>query len=318
MNVLRLTPPGLLRMPKRPKRKTPLKQQSDARAAHVFMTPWFLGIAIVTAGPLLASAYLTFTKYNMIGSPKWVGLENYRRLFTDDRLLQSLKVTFTYVLVGVPLALIAALLLALVLNRGIRGLTIYRSVFYLPSLFAGSVAIGVLWRQVFGAKGIVNSVLSWLGYDISGKSWVGDTKTALLTLIILHVWTFGSSMIIFLAGLRQISAELYEAASLDGAGTWQKFRYITLPQLSPIIFFNLVMGIINSFQNFTQAFVVSGGDGGPADSTLLYSLYMYTQAFGSAKNMGYASVLGWLLVLIIGAFTALNFVISKKWVYYEQ
>lgn len=278
------------------------------------MLPWFIGVAAISLGPMLASAYLSFTKYRMIGSPKWIGLDNYTAMLSDQRLAQSLKVTFTYVLVGVPVALVFALLLAVVLNRGIRGLAFYRSVFYLPSLFAGSVAIGVLWRQVFGASGMVNTVLGWFG--IEGHSWVGDPDTALWTLILLHVWTFGSAMVIFLAGLRQIPDDLYEASALDGASKWQQFKSVTFPMLTPIIFFNLVMGIINSFQNFAQAFVVSGGLGGPTDSTLVYALYLYQQAFGSGRNMGYASALAWLLVLIVGSLTALNFALSKKWVHY--
>lgn len=288
--------------------------RQEERAAHVFMTPWLLGVLFITAGPMIASVYLSFTKYRLIGSPQWVGLDNYAKMLSDDRLAQSLRVTFTYVLVGVPLALIAALLLAVVLNRGVRGLAFYRSVYYLPSLFAGSVAIGVLWRQIFGANGLVNAVLGWFG--IEGRSWVGSPETALWTLILLHVWTFGSAMIIFLAGLRQIPDDLYEASSLDGANKWQQFRHITIPQLTPIIFFNLVMGVINCFQNFSQAFVVSGGTGGPTDSTLVYALYLYQQAFGSARNLGYAAALGWLLVLIVGVLTALNFAFSKKWVHY--
>lgn len=291
-----------------------IERRREERAAHVFMLPWFLGVAVISLGPMIASAFLSFTKYRLIGSPQWVGLDNYTRMLSDERLAHSLRVTFTYVLVGVPLALVFALLLAVVLNRGVRGLALYRSIYYLPSLFAGSVAIGVLWRQVFGSAGIVNTVLGWFG--VVGKSWVGDPGSALWTLILLHVWTFGSSMIIFLAGLRQIPDDLYEASALDGANKWQQFRAVTVPMLTPIIFFNLIMGVINSFQNFSQAFVVSGGTGGPTDSTLVYALYLYQQAFGSARDMGYASALAWLLVLIVGTLTAVNFMLSKKWVHY--
>lgn len=291
-----------------------VQRRKQERAAHIFMLPWFIGVALISMGPMIASAYLSFTKYRMIGSPKWIGLDNYQAMLSDARLAQSLKVTFTYVLVGVPVALGFALLLAIVLNRGVRGLTFYRSVFYLPSLFAGSVAIGVLWRQVFGSAGMVNTVLGWFGFQ--GKSWVGDPDSALWTLILLHVWTFGSAMIIFLAGLRQIPDDLYEASALDGANKWQQFKAVTFPMLTPIIFFNLVMGVINSFQNFSQAFVVSGGLGGPTDSTLVYALYLYQQAFGSGRNMGYASALAWLLVLIVGSLTAINFALSRKWVHY--
>ncbi|NMM95108.1 carbohydrate ABC transporter permease [Bifidobacterium oedipodis] len=299
-------------------KRAPIAVRREERAAHIFMLPWFLGVIFITLGPMIISIFLSLTKYRLIGDPKFVGLDNYAKMLTDTRLLQSLKVTFIYVIVGVPLALMLALAIAVLLNKGVSGLSFYRSVYYLPSLFAGSVAIGVLWRQVFGAEGIINTVFGWFGIDTMGHSWVGDPNSALWTLILLHVWTFGSSMIIFLAGLRQIPQELYEASSLDGCGKWKQFLHVTVPMLTPIIFFNLVMGIINSFQNFAQAFVVSGGSGGPVDSTLVYALYLYQQAFGSARNMGYAAALGWLLVLIVGLLTLLNFALSKKWVHYED
>ncbi len=292
------------------------RAKQEARAAHIFMAPWFIGAICLTILPMLASLYFSFTDYRLLNDPHLVGLENYQRLATDPRLSQSLKVTFIYVLAGTPLSLIAALLLAIVLNRGIRGLSFYRSVYYLPSLFAGSVAIGVLWRQVFGQEGLINQVLDFFG--IAGKSWVGSPDTALDTLILLHIWTFGSSMVIFLAGLRQIPAELYEASSLDGAGKWGQFWHVTIPMLSPIILFNLVLGIINSFQSFTQAFVVSGGTGGPTESTLVYALYLYQQAFGNKHDIGYASAMAWLLVLIVGVLTAINFWFSKRWVHYAD
>ena len=299
-------------------KRAPIAVRREERAAHIFMLPWFLGVIFITLGPMIISIFLSLTKYRLIGDPKFVGLDNYAKMLTDTRLQQSLKVTFIYVIVGVPLALMLALAIAVLLNKGVSGLSFYRSVYYLPSLFAGSVAIGVLWRQVFGAEGIINTVFGWFGIDTMGHSWVGDPNSALWTLILLHVWTFGSSMIIFLAGLRQIPQELYEASSLDGCGKWKQFLHVTVPMLTPIIFFNLVMGIINSFQNFAQAFVVSGGSGGPVDSTLVYALYLYQQAFGSSRNMGYAAALGWLLVLIVGLLTLLNFALSKKWVHYED
>ena len=288
----------------------------DNRAAAGFLSPWLVGLVGLTAGPLIASLYLAFTNYNLLQDPKWVGLANFQRMLTDDRLHQSLKVTFTYVVVSVPMQLAVALLLALLLDRGMRGLPVYRSAFYLPSLLGGSVAIAVLWRLVFGANGLVNEFLQLIGVDAT-TSWISNPDTALGTIILLHVWTFGSPMVIFLAGLRQIPREYYEAASTDGAGAWWQFRYITLPLLTPIIFFNLVLAIINSFSTFTQAFVVSGGTGGPADSTLFYTLYLYQEGFG-AFRMGYASALAWLLVLIIGLFTALNFWASKRWVHYDD
>jgi len=287
----------------------------DDKAAFWFLLPWFLGLLAVTAGPMLASLGLSFTKYNLLQPPSFTGLDNFVRMFTDSRLHHSLVVTFTYVLVSVPLQLALALGLAVLLDRGVRGLSFYRSVYYLPSLIGGSVAIAVLWRTVFGTDGLFNQFLALFG--IEGQGWISSPDTALWTLILLNVWTFGSPMVIFLAGLRQIPASYYEAASVDGASKTRQFWSLTLPLLSPIIFFNLVLQIIHSFQSFTQAFVVSGGTGGPADSTLVFSLYLYQRGFG-AFDMGYASALAWLLVLIIGAFTAINFWASKFWVFYDD
>jgi multiple sugar transport system permease protein len=236
-------------------------------------------------------------------------------MFADPRLLNSLQVTFTYVFVSVPLQLAAALGLALLLDKGLRGLAVYRSIYYLPSLLGGSVAIAILWRQVFGADGLINQVLALVG--IEGQGWVSHPDYALGTLVALNVWTFGAPMIIFLAGLRQIPRMYYEAASIDGAGRWRQFRSITVPMLTPIIFFNLVLQLINAFQSFTQAFVVSGGTGGPADSTMFYTLYLYLKGFGSLE-MGYASAMAWFLLLIIGGMTFVNFLASKYWVFYDD
>jgi multiple sugar transport system permease protein len=219
------------------------------------------------------------------------------------------------VIVSVPQQLAFALALAIFLDKGVRGLSFYRSVFYLPSLIGGSVAIAVLWRVVFGTEGLVNQFLAFFGID--GKGWISSPDTAIWTLILLNVWAFGAPMVIFLAGLRQVPSSLYEAAQIDGAGKWRQFASVTLPMLSPIIFFNLVLQIIHAFQSFTQAFVVSGGTGGPADSTMLFSLYLYQRGFRNF-DMGYASALAWLLVLIIGAFTAINFWASKYWVFYDD
>ncbi|MEO3751972.1 sugar ABC transporter permease [Streptomyces sp. B6B3] len=291
------------------------EETRDSKAAAIFLAPWLIGLLGITIGPMIASLYLAFTDYNLLQDPEFTGLENIRRMFSDDRLAQSLQVTFTYVIVSVPLQLVAALGLALLLDRGIRGLPLYRSILYLPSLLGASVAIAVLWRLVFGADGLVNSFLDLFG--IEGRGWVSDPDTALSTLIILHVWTFGAPMVIFLAGLRQIPRELYEAAATDGASRRRQLFSITLPLLSPIIFFNLVLGLIGSFQSFTQAFIVSNGTGGPNDSTLFFSLYLYQEGFTSFR-MGYASALAWLLLIIIGAFTALNFWASKYWVFYND
>jgi multiple sugar transport system permease protein len=245
-----------------------------------------------------------------------VGLKNYVTMLHDSRLHNALLVTIIYVIVGVPLQLIVALALAVVLNTGMRGLSFYRSVFYLPSLLGGSVAIAVLWRQIFGAGGLVNQLLEVLGFE-NLPGWISNPDTALGTIILLHVWTFGSPMIIFLAGLRQIPGMYYEAASCDGASKWTQFTKITVPLLTPIIFFNLVLQVINAFQSFTQAFVVSGGSGGPSDSTMFYTLYLYIQGFTQFK-MGYASAMAWLLLIIVAIFTAINFFVSKFWVFYDD
>ncbi|GAA4989438.1 sugar ABC transporter permease [Kineococcus glutinatus] len=300
---------------RRPK-GAPRPETPDDRAALGFLAPWVVGVLALTLGPMLVSLYLAFTDYNLLQDPNWVGLANFEHMLTDTRLHKALAVTFTYVLFGVPGQLAVALALALVLDRGMRGLTFYRSAFYLPSLLGSSVAIAMLWRLLFGGDGLVNQLLGAVGLEVD-RSWISDPDTALSTIVLLHVWTFGSPMIIFLAGLRQIPRELYEAASTDGANLLQQFRAITLPLLTPIIFFNLVLAVINSFQSFTQAFIVSGGTGGPADATLFYTLYLYQEGFG-AFRMGYASALAWLLVLIIGVFTAINFWASKRWVHYDD
>ncbi|QEO13962.1 sugar ABC transporter permease [Agromyces intestinalis] len=297
------------------KGSTAPRQKKQNRAAFLFLTPWFLGLAIVTVGPMIASLVLAFTKYNLLSPPRFTGLANIEKMLGDERLHTSLGVTFQYVFVSVPLQLALALLLAVVLDRGLRGLAFYRSAFYLPSLLGASVAIAMLWRQIFGVDGLVNIVLGWFG--IEGQGWISSPDTALGTLILLNVWTFGSPMVIFLAGLRQIPAMYYEAASVDGANRRQQFWRITLPMLTPIIFFNLVLQIIHAFQSFTQAFIVSGGTGGPVDSTLFATLYLYQKGFTNLE-MGYASAMAWLLLLIIAAFTAINFWASKYWVFYDD
>lgn len=283
-------------------------------AAYLFLAPWLLGMVTIVIGPMAASLWLSFTRFRPGRNPDWIGFSNYIRMFEIDPLFwTSLKVTGIYVLVGVPLQLTVALALAYVLDRGIRGLTIYRAIFYLPSLLGGSVAIAILWRQMFGLDGLFNQFLAVFG--IAGTSWIGNPSTALGTLILLLAWQFGSPMIIFLAGLRQIPAELYEAARIDGAGAWRQFTAVTLPMLTPIIFFNLVLQLIHAFQAFSSAYVVSGGTGGPADSTLFYTLNLYNQGF-HYLNMGYASALAWVLFVIVGVLTVVNFAASRYWVHY--
>lgn len=288
----------------------------DNKWALFFLAPWLVGMIGLTIGPLLVSLGLSFTNYNLVQPARFAGLANYKQLFLDPRLHHSLQVTFTYVLVGVPAQLIIALALAVFLNTGLRGLRFYRSAFYLPSLLGSSVAIAVLWRLMFGGNGLFNQLLNHLGINAT-TSWIGSPDTAIWAIIALHVWMFGSPMIIFLAGLRQIPKQQYEAAEVDGANKLQLFTNVTVPGLTPVIFFNLVLGIIQAFQAFTQAYIVSNGSGGPTDSTLFYTLYLYQEAFGQF-NMGYASAMAWLLVCIIAAFTGLMFLGSKYWVNYND
>ncbi len=289
-------------------------KKADNRAAYMFLLPWFAGIILITALPMLASLYLSFTNYAVIGLPSFVGFDNYVRLFTSDRrFITSIWVTLKYVGFSVPLVLLFSLTIAVALNRGLRGLAIYRSLFYVPSLIGASVGIGLLWKEVFGERGVVNDILALFG--VAGRGWINNPTFALPSVIALNVWTFGASMVIFLAALRQIPESYYEAASIDGANAWQRFRRITLPLITPVIFFNTVLLLINSFQSFTQAFVVSNGRGGPVDSTLLYSLYLYQQAFQQLQ-MGYASAMAWILLIAIGLATALMFWSSRYWVFY--
>jgi multiple sugar transport system permease protein len=291
------------------------KRHKDNWAAYAFLTPWFLGIFGFVLLPMAYSLYLSLTKFDLLSSPQWVGFDNYLAMWQDEKFLHSVKVTLTYVVASVPLKLAAALLVAAALNRGLRALGFYRSVFYLPSLLGASVAVSVMWRQIFSQQGLLNQVLGIVG--IRGADWIGDPRFALWTLVLLSGWQFGTPMLIFLAGLKQIPKELYEAAELDGAGRIRMFFRITVPMLSPVIFFNLVLETINAFQTFTPAYVVSGGLGGPIDSTMLYTLYLYRKGFSSLQ-MGYASAMAWVLFVVIGLFTALYFASSRRWVTYAD
>lgn len=292
----------------------------DNRVAFLFLLPWLVGLIVFSIGPIVASLYLSFTSYNLLKSPlkyppKFTGFENYARMFADPSFWNSFRVTVTFVVVSVPIQLALALVLAILLDRGMRAMAFYRSIFYLPSLLGGSVAIAILWRQVFGKEGIVNGFLGLFGINAPG--WIGDPNYALGTIMILHIWTFGSPMIIFLAGLRQIPKMYYEAASIDGAGRVRRLVSVTLPLLTPIIFFNVVLQVIFAFQTFTQAYVISGGTGGPANSTMFYTLFLYRIGF-LQYDMGYASAMAWFLLIVIAAFTAVNFWMSRYWVFYDD
>ena len=292
-----------------------MQKYKEYAAGYLFLAPWLIGLICLTAFPMGFSLYLSFTQFDLLTAPKWVGLLNFTEMFHDRKYWASVAVTLKYVLIGVPLSLSFALAIALMLNRGIRGLRFYRAVYYVPSLFGGSVAIGLLWRQLFGGDGLVNSFLQVFG--IPGKNWIATPSTAIYTLIVLTIWQFGSSMVIFLAGLKQIPTDLYESARIDGAGKWRQFRSVTFPLLTPIVFFNLIMQVIHAFQAFTPAYVVSGGSGGPLNSTLFYTLYLYQKGF-TQFSMGYASAMAWVLLVVIAFVTSLLFLSSRKWVFYQE
>ena len=280
---------------------------------YVFISPWLIGFLLFTLGPMLISLYLSFCRYDL-HTLTWVGAKNYEVLLTRDPLFwKSLGNTALYVLFAVPLGLTGSLLIAILLNQKVRGMPWFRTLFYLPSLVP-AVASALVWVWVFHPDaGLLNHGLSRLG--IQGPQWLQDPRTALPALILMSLWGVGGGrMIIFLAGLQGISDELYEAASLDGARGWASFRHVTLPMLSPTIFFNLVPGIIGSFQVFTSAYVMTGG--GPNNATLLYVLYLYNNAFRFFK-MGKASAMAWVLFLILLVFTIIQFKNASRWVYYE-
>jgi len=285
-------------------------------SGYAFMTPWLLGFFGLTVGPALISLYLSFTNFNLLQAPTWVGDANYVRIFTaDPRFLQALRVTFFYAVFSVPLKLAFALAIAMLLNRGLRGLPLYRAIFYLPSLLGASVAIAVLWRELFSSDGVINQLLAHVG--ITGPSWISNPRYALWTIILLSVWQFGSPMIIFLAGLRQIPRDVYEAAEIDGASKARQFWSITLPLLTPVVFFNAIIQGIDAFKSFTPAFIISGGTGNPINSTLFYTLYLYQEAFAYFR-MGNAAALAWILLVIIAVFTGISFLTSRYWVYYDE
>lgn len=283
---------------------------------YAFILPWLAGFLCFTLVPFIMSFVLSFTDFNILSkSTRFVGFDNYIKLFTEDKLfLKSLQVTFKFAFLSIPLRLTFALIVALILNRKSKAVPIYRVVYYLPSIIGGSVAVSVMWRSLFTKAGVVNSLLQAVGIDCQ-LNWLSNTKTALLTLVLLYVWQFGSSMLIFLSGLKQIPLSYYEAAEVDGAGKVRQFFSITLPLLSPIILFNLIMQIINGFMVFTQAQIITNG--GPVNETLVYILYLYQNSF-KYYEMGYGSAMAWILLMIVGFFTALVFKSSKQWVFYEN
>jgi multiple sugar transport system permease protein len=290
--------------------------QQENLYGYLFLLPWFVGMVIITVGPIVASLFLAFTDYSIMSAPRWVGLANFQTMLSgDSRYLGAVRTTLTYVAISVPLVLVWGLALALMLNQGLKLMPVFRAIFYIPSLLGTSVAVAILWSYVFRRDGLLNLFLR--NFGVQGPSYIGDPSWALYTLVVLNLWAFGSGMIIFLAGLRQIPTELYEAAQIDGAGAWAKFWRITLPLLTPVLFFNGVLGLIGGFQAFTSAYVISNGSGGPADSTLMYQVYLYQRAFVNL-NMGYASAMAWVLLTVIGVCTGFLFWTSKFWVFYGE
>ncbi|MEU6804793.1 carbohydrate ABC transporter permease [Streptomyces neyagawaensis] len=289
----------------------PARRPRREGAAWVFLSPWVLGACVLTLLPMAVSLYLSFTDYDLFNAPNWVGLRNYTQMFTEDpRYWRSVGATLTYVVIAVPLQLALALVVALALKNMRHGKAFYRSAFYAPSLLGASMSIALVWRAIFNDGGTVDHLFGTGG-------WVNKPGWALLAVALLTVWQFGAPMVIFLAGLQQIPGELYEAAEVDGAGRWRRFLSITVPMLSPVIFFNLVLQTIQAFQVFTPAFAISAGKGGPADSTLFYTLYLYDRGF-VASHMGYASAMAWVLLLAIGVVTAVLFRTSRSWVFYAS
>lgn len=290
------------------------KRWESPVAGYLFILPWLSGFLLFIIWPMALSGYYSFTQYSLLEPPRWIGLQNYERILTTDpTFTQSLKVTLIYVGCVVPLKVICALLLAMLLNKNIKGISAYRTMIYFPSLIGSSIAVSILWRNIFGIDGFFNTVTGWFGF--APISWVSTPATALGTLISLDVWQFGSSMVIFLAGLKQIPRDLYEASSVDGASKARQFFRITLPMLSPIILFNIVLQTIYAYQMFTQAMIITKG--GPVQKTYMFALYLYERGFEKLQ-MGYASALAWILLVLIGVSTAFIFWSSRYWVFYES
>lgn len=284
----------------------------ESSAGVVFCLPFIIGFLVFLMVPMGISLYYSFCDYNILSPAEFIGVDNYIKMFTGDEVFwKSFKATVYFALVSVPLRLIFALIVAMILAKTTKMTGFYRAAYYLPSIIGGSVAVSVLWKRMFTADGVINSLLGVIGIDTE-FAWLGNTKTAIWTLIILAVWQFGSSMLIFLSALKQIPKELYEAADVDGSNKFTTFFKVTLPLLTPTIFFNLVMQLINGFLAFTQSLIITQGK--PMDTTLFYALYMYQQSF-QYNNAGYASAMAWLMLLFIGLLTLFLFKTKKFWVY---
>ncbi len=286
----------------------------ESVAGYVFITPFIIGLFVFTAIPFFTSLYLAFTEYNILTPAKWIGLANFKKMFFEDKLFwKSFWVTFKFALIQVPVKLLVSLGVALILSRNSRAIPVYRAAFYIPSLMGGSVAVALTWKQMFAYKGAINAILGALGME--PVKWLSDPKTALGVLIGLGVWQFGSSMLIFLAALKNVPQSYHEAAIVDGAGPVRRFFKIVLPMITPIFFFNLVNQTIGAFQAFNSSYLISQGK--PLNTTLYYGLHLYNRAF-TYYEMGYGSAMAWFMLLVIAVFTALIFRSSSAWVYYES
>ena len=298
-------------LPKKPKEYYSVK---DNVTGYLLLAPWLVGFLVMWLIPAGMSIYYSFTDYNLLSAPNWVGLQNYITIFTSDKnFVQAMKVTFLYVFIMVPLRLAFALFVANLLNKKHKGMAVYRVLYYIPSIVGGSIAVSVVWKQIFGNKGVLMQLLDAVGIH-QQFSLLGNPKTALFGIILMGVWQFGSSMLVFLAGLKQIPNSLYESAAIDGASSLKRWWKITMPLLTPTIFFNLIQQIINGFRVFTESYIIT--DGGPMSSTLTYVLYLYRSAFTNF-HMGYSCALAWILVVIIGIATILLFKSQSAWVHYE-
>lgn len=292
-----------------------LRTRDQQYVGLLYILPWIVGFLLLQLYPLLSSLWYSFTDYSALGDATLVGLKNFRDIFQFDyNFKKSLSVTLQYVVITVPMKLVFALFIAMLLSVKIRGVNFFRTVYYIPSILGASVAVATLWRFMFMRDGMVNNVLRSISINAQ-TDWIGNIAFALPTISLLAVWQFGSSMVLFLAGLKQIPRDLYEASSIDGAGKVRQFFVVTLPMLSPIIFFNIIMQTITAFQDFTAPFLITAG--GPANATYLYGMFLYDNAFRYYK-MGYASALSWILFIIIIAFTVILFRTSAKWVFYTE
>jgi multiple sugar transport system permease protein len=290
-------------------------RRKEAIAGYLFISPWLIGFIVFFLGPIIASFVLSFTQWNIVGTPEWIGLKNYQDIFTSDpRFIKAVQVTLTYAVIYLPLEVICGIGLAVLMNLKLRGIGIFRTLYYMPYVVP-QVAAALVWVWMLNARyGVVNTVLGWVG--VTGPNWLGSPAYILTSLTIIALWGVGGSSVIYLAGLQNIPSVFYEAATVDGANNFQKFFRITLPLLSPTIFFQVVLGLIGVFQTFTPAYIAAGATGGPLQSGLFYMLYLYNRGFETLR-MGYASALAWILTAFILVVTVMVLRSSRYWVYYE-